>query len=256
MDIFFGVESGGILAFGAAVAVLAGAVKGVVGFAMPMLLISGLSSVMTPEVALAGLILPTLATNMWQALRQGIGEAWKSIKRFRVFLLAGLVLLLSSAQLVRVLPNNAMLLLIGVPIVIYTTAGLAGRPLRLPSRPSRGVEALIGAVAGFFGGISGVWGPPTVAMLTAQNTEKTEQMRVQGVIYGLGAIVLTGAHVGSGVLNWETAPFSVALTLPAVLGMWIGFRIQDRIDQKTFGKLTLAVLFLAGLNLVRRGLLG
>jgi uncharacterized membrane protein YfcA len=38
--------------------------------------------------------------------------------------------------------------------------------------------------------------------------------------------------------------------------MWIGGRLQDRIDQNGFRRLTLLVLLIAGLNLLRRALLG
>ena len=244
-----------MLAYAMGIAMAAGVIKGVVGFAMPMILISGLSAVVAPEVALAGLIVPTLLTNGWQALRQGPGAALASISRFRVFLVAGLVVMLGSAQLVSVISQSAMLLIIGVPIVIYAAVSLAGGQLRLRRRPGPRTELGIGAVAGFFGGMSGVWGPPTVAMLTALGTEKTEQMRAQGVIYGLGALALLTAHTGSGVLNAMTLPLSLALCPPALAGLWLGFRIQDRIDQRLFRRLTLAVLVIAGLNLVRRGLL-
>lgn len=255
MESLLGPDAAGILLFSFCVAVAGGVVKGVVGFAMPMILISGMSSVVPPEIALAGLILPTLVTNSWQAMRQGAGAAFHSLVKYRRFLLSGLVFMIASAQLVALLNEAAMLLIIGVPIVVYSGFALTGRPLRLPPNPGRRVEAGIGAVAGFFGGISGVWGPPTVVMLTALNTEKTEQMRVQGVIYGMGAMVLVGAHLFSGVLNAQTLPFSVLLAGPALLGLWLGFRIQDRVDQQLFRRLTLAVLVIAGLNLVRRGLL-
>lgn len=246
----------GLAAFAFALAVFAGLVKGVVGFALPMVLISGLGSVVPPEVALAWLILPTLIGNLWQALRQGAGAAFASLRRFRRFLLATFVVMLLAAQLVRFLPGGAMLLIIGVPMTIYAASMLMGRPLRLPHPPGPRIEWGMGAVAGFFGGISGIWGPPTVALLTALDIEKTEHVRVQGVVYGSGALVLVGAHLGSGVLNAQTLPVSAALAVPSLLGMWLGFRIQDRIDQATFRRLTLAVLLLAGLNLVRRGLVG
>ncbi len=252
MDTF----SFGLAAFAFAVAVFAGLVKGVVGFALPMVLISGLGSVVPPDVALAWLILPTLIGNLWQALRQGAGAALASLRRFRRFLLAIFAVMLLAAQLVRFLPGGTMLLIIGVPMTAYAAATLAGRPLRLPHPPGRWVEWGMGAVAGFFGGISGIWGPPTVALLTALDIEKTEHVRVQGVVYGIGALVLVGAHLGSGVLNADTLPVSAALAVPALLGMWAGLRIQDRIDHATFRRLTLLVLLLAGLNLVRRGLAG
>jgi hypothetical protein len=45
------------------------------------------------------------------------------------------------------------------------------------------------------------------------------------------------------------------MVVPAVIGMLIGFQFQDRLDQAKFRKITLAVLVIAGLNLIRRGLI-
>ncbi|MDE4098374.1 MULTISPECIES: sulfite exporter TauE/SafE family protein [Rhodobacterales] len=242
------------LAAAFAVALVAGTVKGMVGFAMPMILVSGLSMFMPPEIALAGLILPTVVTNGMQAFRHGFAAAVQSLKRFRLFLLVGLVFLLTSAQLVRVLPQQVMLLIIGVPVSLFALTQLMGKQLTL-ARPTPRSEVLVGGFAGLIGGMSGIWGPPTVAYLTALGTEKSEQIRVQGVIYGMGAVALLAGHIGSGVMRAETAPFSVALILPAVMGMWIGGRLHDRIDQVAFRRLTLFVLLVAGLNLLRRALM-
>ena len=233
---------------------VAGIVKGMVGFAMPMIMISGMGSFISPELALAGLILPTLVTNGWQALRQGRAAAWASILRFRTFLLIGLVALVISAQLVRIIPGNVMLLMIGIPIVIFAITQLMGRVLTLGENPPRWIEWAIAAFAGFIGGFSGVWGPPTVAYLTALDVPKKDHVRAQGVIYGLGALALFFAHIASGVVRAETLPFSILLVIPALLGMSIGFAIHDRIDQIAFRRATLVVLLVAGANLVRRGM--
>ena len=253
MEMFFDLLSPQLWLIALSIAVLGGIVKGVVGFAMPMVVISGLSSIMQPELALAGLILPTLVTNGTQALRQGIAPAWASVQRFRVYLVVGGVVLVASAQLVRVLPISVLLGLIGVPVVLFALMQLVGIRLSL-KRQRKDVEAGIGAFAGFLGGVSGIWGPPTVLYLTALDTEKTEQMRVQGVIYGLGAVALAGAHIGSGVLRPETLPLSLALIAPALLGQWLGGKVLDRIDQVVFKKATLCILLIVGLNLIRRSL--
>lgn len=244
-----------LLLLAAGVTFAGGIVKGVVGFAMPMVMISGLSTFLSPEIALAALIVPTLVANGWQAMRQGFGAAWVSLVKFRIYLLCGLVFLLISAQFVRVLPQNVLFLIIGVPVTLFALLQLRGWRPRLAG-PSPRIEAAIGSFAGFLGGISGVWGPPTVAYLTAIGTPKTEQMRVQGTIYGLGAVALVGAHVQSGVLRTETLPLSVLMVIPALAGMFIGLKIQDRIDQEAFRKATLWVLIIAGLNLIRRGVVG
>ncbi|WP_417674963.1 sulfite exporter TauE/SafE family protein [Pseudodonghicola sp.] len=242
-----------ILAF--ALALVAGLVKGMVGFALPLILISGLSSFLPPELALAGLILPTLVTNGIQALRQGVAAAVDSIKRFRVFLIVGGVFLMASAQMVSIIPVQVMLLVLGVLITLFCLMQLVGVKFHM-AEPSTRIEAMVAALAGAIGGVSGVWGPPTVAYLTAISTPKTEQVRVQGVIYGLGALALLGAHLSSGVLNRASLPFSVALLVPVLLGMWLGGRVHDRIEQDTFRRITLVVLLIAGLNLIRRALMG
>ncbi|MDJ0827570.1 MAG: sulfite exporter TauE/SafE family protein [Rhodobacter sp.] len=242
------------LAFG--VALCAGFVKGAVGFAMPMIMISGLGSFLAPELALAALILPTLVTNVWQALRDGLAAAWASILRFRVYIALVLVFIAGSAQLVRVLPSWALFLVIGGPATAFAVAQLLGWRLHLRPEHRRRAEVVIGAIAGFVGGLSGVWGPPTVAYLTAIEVPKAEHIRVQGAVYGLGAMVLTAAHVNSGLFNAQSAPLSVVLLVPAVVGLLIGFWVQDRLDQERFRRATLWVLVFAGLNLIRRGLAG
>lgn len=253
MDVLFSYLSGGQLVAALGIAVLAGVIKGMVGFAMPMVLISGLSTFLPPGLALAGLILPTVVTNVWQAFRHGPAAAMGSVRQFRVFLAVGAVFLMIGAQLVTSIPVSTFLLMLGVPITGFALFQLAGAKLSL--RRSWRVEAGVGALAGFIGGLSGVWGPPTVAYLTALNTAKADQVRIQGVIYGLGAVVLAIAHVVSGVLNWETLPLSLVLCVPAIIGMQIGMRLHDRIDQSAFRRATLVVLIVAGLNLIRRGVI-
>ena len=239
-----------------AITLAAGFVKGAVGFALPMIMISGLSAFLSPEIALAALIIPTVLANLWQALRGGIAAALDSVRRFRIYIAIVLLFIVLSAQLVAILPTRVMFLLLGVPITLLALMQLLGLRLYLPRAHRRRAEVLIGALAGFIGGMSGVWGPPTVAYLTAIETPKTEQVRVQGVIYGAGAVALFFAHLKSGVLNSDTLPLSLVMVAPALIGMGLGFWVQDRLDQEKFRRATLLVLVVAGANLIRRGLMG
>ncbi|MEM8699269.1 MAG: TSUP family transporter, partial [Pseudomonadota bacterium] len=77
-----------------------------------------------------------------------------------------------------------------------------------------------------------------------------------GVCFFLGSVVLVGAHLTSGVINAATLPFSVAMVPAMALGMLLGLKAQDRLDQERFRRITLLVLCLAGLNLLRQGLGG
>lgn len=254
MEQFFSLLPPAIWIAACSIAFLGGIVKGAVGFGMPSVIISGLSTIVDPKLALAGLILPTLATNGMQAFAQGLSPAWASMRRFWVYLVVGGAIMVASAQLVRVLPISVMHGVIGVLVVLFTALQLSRWQFTL-SRQRKDVEAGVGAFAGVMGGLSGMWGPPTVLYLTALGTEKTEQMRIQGVIYGLGAAALVGAHMSSGVLRAETVPLGLTLIVPALVGQWIGGKLLVRIDQAMFKRATLLVLLVVGLNLIRRALL-
>lgn len=238
------------------VAVIAGVVKGAVGFAMPMILISSLGSFLPPHLALGALIFPTLLTNLWQALRQGIGPALASAMAHRLYIGVLLVCIVLGSLAINLLSDRALFLALGIPLTGFALIQLSGLRFHIPPRRRKVAEVGIGGVAGLIGGLSGVWGPPTVLYLTALDTPKTEQVRVQGVIYGAGAVFLTLAHLRSGVLNGDTAPLSAAICVPAALGMVIGLRLHDRMDQGKFRTATLVVLVVASLNLIRRGLAG
>lgn len=243
-----------LLAVTAGITLFAGMVKGAVGFAMPMVMISGLASILPADQALAALIVPTLVTNGIQAFRQGGRAAIESIVEYRRMLIALTLTIFVSAQLVPFIPQTLLLVALGLPIVSFALSQLAGWQFRFHADGRARAEVTAGVVGGFFGGISGVWGPPTIALLISLDASKAESIRVQGVVYLIGAAILAVAHLASGVLNPSTLPLSVILTLPGIIGLFIGFAIHDRLDQARFRHWTLVVLVVTGLNLLRRAL--
>lgn len=237
------------------VGILAGIVKGVVGFAMPMILVSGLGTFFPPELALAGIIMPTVVTNVSQAFRNGARAAWDTIVKFRRFLMIVGVFLVSSAQLVNSIPSQIYLGTLGCIILLFALAQLFDLFPRF-EEGNKKVETIAAMIGGILGGLSGTWGPPTVIYLTAMNVAKSDSFRIQGVVYGLGSLALVFAHMASGILTVQTASFSAVLVIPAMIGFWIGGRLSDKVDQAGFKRLTLIVLIIAALNLIRRAVFG
>lgn len=248
----------GLLAFAAAFGVmaLAGFVKGAVGFALPMIVVSGIGSLMSAEMAIAAIIVPSLVTNLMQAFREGFGAALATLRRFWRLNLVLLIMIALCAQLVVLLPEAVFFVVLGCMVSGLGTVLLVGWRPRLAQKGNRLAEIVAAVIAGFFGGLAGVWGPPILIYLLARDVAKKEMVRAQGISFLLGSVILAGAHVGTGVLSAVTVPFSALLVVPAVLGMWLGQAAQDRLDQARFRRLTLIVLVIAGLNLLRRGLMG
>lgn len=239
-----------------AITLFAGTVKGAIGFALPLIMISGLSSIMEPQLALASLIIPVVITNWLQVFRGGIAPVVSAVRDVWRYALIVCVAILIFAQVVPSIPQTTFYFILGIPVVILAAIQLLGVRISIPPHRRAVSEVIVATISGVLGGMAGTWGPTTVLYLLAIDTPKAKQMVVQGVIYGSGAVALLAAHLYSGILNSATSTFSALLLVPALVGMWIGFQIQDRMNQAAFRKATLVMLVLAGLNLLRKGFFG
>jgi uncharacterized protein len=254
MDLLSAGLGPGAFAAALAITLFAGFVKGAVGFAMPLILVSAFAVFLPQDLALAGLILPTLVTNVSQAFRQGVGPAIATTKTYRRFLIATVICIAISAPFAEVIPRMAYLLLLGVPITIFAGLQLAGRSLAIRLQHRGRAEWGLGIVGGLYGGISGIWGPPLLVFLLSTGADKLTMVRAQGVVFLIGAITLLAAHLGTGLANAETLRFSAALCVPALAGLYAGYWVQDRLDQARFRRWTQGLLVLTGLNMVRLAL--
>ena len=251
---------GGLPAWGfvlaCAITLGAGFVKGAVGFAMPLIMIATFSSFMPPDLALAALILSVLSTNLHQTFRDGPRAAVASARAYWRIIATTMAGIAISAPFVTVIPERLMLGLLGVPVMAFALMQLRGWNPPIPERARHPAQWGLGLVGGLYGGISGIWGPPVIVYLLAMRTPKAEMVRVLGVVFLIGAVTLTAAHLTTGVLNARTIPFSLALCVPAAMGMWLGYQMQDRLDAARFRRWTLVVLILVAANLIRRAVTG
>jgi hypothetical protein len=69
------------------VTLFAGFVKGAIGFAMPLIMISGLSLFIDPLIAIAGIILPIVMSNFLQAIRFGLPEMKATVVEYWRYIL-------------------------------------------------------------------------------------------------------------------------------------------------------------------------
>ena len=240
-----------------AVMALGGFVKGAVGFALPMIALAGLGLFLPAQLAIGVLLIPAAVSNFWQTLRQGWRAAVQTARRFWHINLAMVATMVFAAQVVPRISSQTLFGILGVAVTAAALVQLSGWRPRVQGTIAglRWIESGLGAAAGVLGGLTGVWGPIILNWLIALDTEKREQIRMMGLNFLIGWWVLVIAHAGSGVLNAETLPISAAMLVPVMIAMWLGMKVQDRVDQDRFRKLTLIVLCLAGLNLLRRAVM-
>lgn len=241
--------------FVAAVYALGGYVKGAIGFALPLIAVSGGATVLDAQTAVAMVILPTLLSNIVQAFRQGVAPLVETAERFWPVNLVIVVMIVLCAPLLPLISDWAFYLTLGIGAGIFAALQLAGWRPFIPPRHERGVGLGVGFVAGFYGGLSGIWGPPFVLYVTALKLPKAEQVRATGLCFLLGSVTFLLTHaLLTGVVNAETAALSAAMIPFTLAGQYFGQRAQDRLDVEVFRRITLIVLVISSLNLIRRAL--
>jgi hypothetical protein len=114
------------------VTLFAGFVKGATGFAMPLIMISGLSLFIDPLIAVAGIILPIVMSNALQAFRFGPSQVGGVVREYWRYILIVCVTIVIVAQFIMVVPTHVFYLILGVPVVILSLIQLFGVRFHIP----------------------------------------------------------------------------------------------------------------------------
>ena len=259
MDDFLQDLSGGLAPLSLAVALagylLGGFVKGAVGFALPLIAVAVGASVLPAKTAVGLVILPVLVTNVSQALGQGLPALAGSWGRFKWLIIVTCGIMITSAQLLPGMNERTFFVVIGALTCFASLVQLLGWRPRIPPHRETVASVGVGLVSGFFGGLAGIWGPPTILFFTALRLTKEEQVRAAGLVFMIGGVFLAPTHILTGILDYRTGMMSLAMVAPALIGQWAGRRAQKRMDVDLFRKVTLSVLLLVSLNLLRRAFL-
>ncbi|MBR0660999.1 sulfite exporter TauE/SafE family protein [Neoroseomonas oryzicola] len=232
---------------------IAGAVKGVAGFGLPTVSIALLALFRPLPEAIALMLVPSLATNVWQAMAGGTLAT--VAPRIGVFLLSAAgAAFLAAGHLARA---DAVLLsgMLGVVLVGSSALALAAPQLPAPSpRAERWLAPPMGAVSGAIAGFTGSFLVPAAPWLQAIRLPR-EQF-VQG--FGLGVVLVNGAMAaglsGAGLLPAHLGLMSLAGLLPAFAGMEVGRRLRQRLNEAAFRRVVQVALGLLGAWLAVRAL--
>jgi len=227
-------------------------VKGVIGLGMPTISIALLSLGMGLPAALQIIVVPTLVTNVWQALAgDGLGRL---CKRFAV-LLAGLVagVWIGYGLLFRNHPK-AMTALLGAAIITYAVSGLLRLPLLPRIHRERIASPLVGVTTGILAGATGNLSMPALAYFDRLKLPRNDLIQMLGISFSLGTAALGVTVAGHGDYEASMLLVSTFAVVPAALGMSAGQRLRGTLREATFRRALYFGLLLVGVHLVWKGL--
>ena len=240
-----------MIAIMSAALVVGGVVKGVVGLGLPIVTMAILLNFMPPLVVLGLLVAPILVTNLWQASRSG--NLLEPLRRFWPMIVTALIFLFIGAELIVGMDTQVLFAVLGCFVVVFSATNLM-KPRVHPLKPGteKWAGPLAGALGGFLGGISTIWGPPMMMYFVMLKLPKDAFVRTVGLAWFSLAVPLTFAYWRNGIFAGDVIALSFAACVPGMIGIRIGEKIRDKIDQETFRKVMLVILLIIGLNLIRR----
>jgi uncharacterized protein len=239
-----------ILLFIAGVFVIAGFVKGVVGLGLPAISMGLLATVMRPADAASILILPTVATNIWQmasgpSLKPIIARLWPVILGVICGTLAGAGWLVDTH-------GHYGTALLGITLAIYALSGLASIRFFVGARTETWLGPTVGVLTGLVAAATGVFAMPAVIYLQAIGIEKEDLVQALGLSFTVSSLALAVNLASVSALNLSLGPASVGALAVACIGMWLGRALRLRLRPETFRLIFLLGLLALGLYLIAR----
>lgn len=230
--------------------ILAGLVKGTLGLGLPTVAVGILGLFMAPAQAAALLIVPTLATNIWQLFTgPKLGELLRRLWPLLVGTVAGTWI---AAAIFADAPVRLATAALGAALLIYGTVGLLKLPMRVPPAAEVWAGPLTGFTTGIMGGIAGNFAVPAVPYFSALDLPRDELVQALGIFFTVSSLALGAALIWHGVFSVSVGTYSVMALVPAFIGMGIGGWLRSRIEPATFRKIFFVGLLFVGAQLEYR----
>ena len=229
----------------------AGMIKGIIGFALPLIGVPFLSIFISPREAIIIMSVPVFLTNWVNA--QYDWRQWRYLKEIVPFIAAGVLAVPAGVYVLRWADPDLVRLLMGLAVYFYLASRRLVPPVEGLSRQARwGIGGTLGALAGFMTGVASVPGPVSIVYFSMFSWPKEVFIFLMNAFNTVvsGSLIYALAHQGSftgPLLRW-----AAALSLPIFAGLWIGIRLRDRLDQALFYRVVRWALFGVATSLVVR----
>ena len=220
---------------------------GVGGVAVPMM-----SQVIAPGVA-AGIMLPILCVMDLLGMRAYRGKwEWSGVKEMMLPALFGIAIGALSFNSLSVSKTKVLLGAISVAFSLYQLVpALRNLKTWLPEFLRPWVWC---GLSGFTSTLAHAGGPPITIYLWPKQLGRAEFMAVTIVFFTVINAVKLIPFAMLGQLNVANMGTALVLMPFAPVGVWLGVRLNNVINDVNFRRVTLACLFLLGVRLLYEGL--
>ncbi len=231
---------------------LAGIVKGVVGFGLPIVALAMLANTLGLKAAIALIVAPAIAMNAWQAAAGGAHKV--ILARIWTMLLPACACVWIGAGLLADVDARLATGLFGVMLLLYTTYSLARAQIAPPRSWEPWLTPVIGALSGIAYGLTGSLMVPGVIYLQALGFDRNTLVQALGITFLLMTLALALSLFGHGLLHAKLGLLSMLALVPAIIGMFVGQRFRHRISEQLFRHFFFWSLLVVGIYMTVRAI--
>jgi uncharacterized protein len=229
--------------------IVAGVAKGAIGIGLPPIVIGIMSFAVPLESTIAMMVVPSMVTNVWQAIYGG--NFLRLLVRFRTMAVTSVAALIFVAVAFGQLGSPKAVAWVGVILLIYSGLALTAWRPAVSRATERWANPLIGAASGAAAGITGVAAVPFLPYMQSLDISRHELVQALGVMFVFIMGALTAALAIQGAFTPTNLLGGVAAIAPTFLGVWLGQKARHAVSAETFRRIFLIGLFLVGLQMAR-----
>ena len=234
----------------AAAFITAGVAKGAIGMGLPPIALAILAFALPLEDALAIMVVPSMATNIWQAIYGG--GFWKLLRRFRTMALSSVAALMLVAMAFGQLGSQSAIAWMGVVLVIYASLALTAWRPAVSRATERWANPVVGAASGAVAGITGVAAVPFLPYMQSLDIDRHELVQGLGVMFVFIMGALTAALAIQGAFGPSNLVAGFGAIVPTFVGVWLGQKARHAVSAETFRRIFLIGMFVVGLQMASR----
>ncbi|MFC6617157.1 sulfite exporter TauE/SafE family protein [Deinococcus radiophilus] len=235
---------------------LAALLHGLSGMGFQMVTTSALAGAIPLETVVAMVAVPALLINLSALITAGPGLSfsgwWAVGRRFGALALGCVLGSVLGVWLLQSVPPGPLYWLMAAAIFLFVW--LDRRRVVWQFTPSGGLALVFGLSTGLLGGSVNAMAPPVTIYLLASQADKNEVVLGSNLCYVVGTVVqfilLRDQITALPAPQLETLAQATLLALGA---LWLGVRWRERLSQRRFRRLMLAVLALLGARALFQG---
>ncbi|ANF80937.1 hypothetical protein A3K93_01200 [Acinetobacter sp. NCu2D-2] len=222
---------------------------GLSGFGFPMMSTAVLSTQYELSLAITLVILPCLLLNLMMLNadpeRSFIQSTVDYSKRYWPLILSSLIGSLFGVQLLLWINEGYLKLLLGLVIVFYVMDQLRAKSIQV--KPSSWNMIIFGLLAGIIGGATNAMAPFLMMYLLSCQLNKTDIVIITNLNFIISKLIqlLLLFPILIQIQSHQKI-ILVAITLFALVGVWLGNRMRQSLSQQHFKFLVLALLAVLG----------